>query len=132
MSVYFNPAELKTYKSKFTAEVDTSGLQAVTGVKSSAKGQSVTFDLAGSGTLPCISIEEPTTRSAGRLLLDFKKVHVGKFSRKLITLRNDGVMPATCLFDINGGENEFLFPFKGSRFDICFLGTFLDCILSLF
>lgn len=118
VNIYFNPTEIKTYKAVFMAEVDTAGLQAVMTSKRGNKGQKLSFDLAGSGTLPCISVEEPTSRNAEGLLLDFKRVHVYKTSKRSITLRNDGVMPSTCLFEITGNIDDFNFPFKGSSITI--------------
>jgi hypothetical protein len=41
-------------------------------------------------------------------------VHVNKSSKKNIILRNDGVMPSTCLFDLSGNAEDFTFPLKGS------------------
>jgi hypothetical protein len=66
------------------------------------------------GTMPCITIEEPTQRdSEGALLLDFQKVHIDRISKRKFTINNHGVMPATCLFNMAGAE-DFQFSSRNS------------------
>jgi hypothetical protein len=66
------------------------------------------------GTMPCITIEEPTQRdSEGALLLDFQKVHIDRVSKRKFTINNHGVMPATCLFNMAGAE-DFQFSSRNS------------------
>ena len=123
VTVYFNPVEIKNYRAVFTADVadcstltatstSTSTSTAVLRRKAAAgSGTSLIFDVGGSGTMPCISIEEPTQRqSDGSLLLDFQKVHVDRICYRRISIKNRGVMPATCLFEMTGSDD---FKFSG-------------------
>jgi hydrocephalus-inducing protein len=113
VSVYFNPSELKTYKASFEANVDT-------GDSSVDKKQSTSlkFDIVGSGTMPCIAIEAPTERSAeGALQVAFGKVHVDRKRSAPFTIRNNGVMPATCLFEVTG-DDSFDFAAKGASVNL--------------
>ena len=43
VNVYFNPVEIKTYRSVFNAEVDTAGLEAVTNADVNAASEAKTF-----------------------------------------------------------------------------------------
>jgi len=114
VSIYFNPTEIKSYRSIFQAEVDYNGSTSTAGPKSAGTGKTLTFDLGGSGTLPCIAIDQPTERSAdGSLALNFGKVHINRTCKRRLTIRNDGVMPATCLFEMDG-SNDFSFPYSSS------------------
>ena len=132
VTVYFNPLEIKNYRAVFTAEVaDCSTLPAptpptVTAAAATAaaaittltvsrrrvvagSGTSLMFDVGGTGTMPCISIEEPTHRqSDGSLLIDFQKVHVDRVCSRRFSIKNRGVMAATCLFNMTGSD-EFHF-----------------------
>eukprot|EP00606_Chrysophyceae_sp_TOSAG23-5_P000584 GSChrysophyteH2.ASY1.ANO1.693.1 assembled CDS len=118
VSVYFNPTEIKSYRSVFEAEVDYEGSSSTAGPKASGCGKTLTFDLAGSGSMPCIAVAHPTERAAdGSLALDFGKVHIDRKGRRRLTIRNDGVMPATCLFQVTG-DSDFSFPFSNASLSI--------------
>ena len=118
VSIYFNPTEIKSYRSIFHAEVDYNGSTSTAGPKSAGTGKELTFDLGGSGTLPCIAIDQPTERSAdGSLALTFGKVHINRTCKRRLTIRNDGVMPATCLFEMDGSK-DFTFPYSSSSLTI--------------
>jgi hypothetical protein len=138
VTVYFNPLEIKNYRAVFAAEVaDCSTLPAATPPTTTTtttaaaaaaaaasttltvsrrrvvagSGTSLMFDVGGTGTMPCISIEEPTHRQPdGSLLIDFQKVHVDRVCSRRFSLRNRGVMAATCLFNMTGSED---FQFSG-------------------
>ena len=137
VTVYFNPLEIKNYRAVFTADVaDCSTLPApplltatATGTTAAAaaaaaaaataprrraavgSGISLIFDVGGTGTMPCISIEEPTHRQPdGSLLIEFQKVHVDRVCSRRFTIKNRGVMAATCLFKMTGSED---FHFSG-------------------
>jgi hydrocephalus-inducing protein len=138
VTVYFNPLEIKNYRAVFAAEVaDCSTLPAATPSTTTTtttaaaaaaaaasttltvsrrrvvagSGTSLMFDVGGTGTMPCISIEEPTHRQPdGSLLIDFQKVHVDRVCSRRFSLRNRGVMAATCLFNMTGSED---FQFSG-------------------
>lgn len=114
VNIYFNPTEIKSYRSVFIAEIDDEGITSSVAPKVSNSGKMLTFDLGGTGTLPCISIEQPTTRDAdGNITINFSKVLLERSICKKFLLRNDGVMPATCLFEYQGDMN-FFFPAHGT------------------
>lgn len=118
VNIYFNPLEIKTYRSVFVAKVDDAGTQTSTTSKISQAGSSLIFDLGGSGTLPCISIDQPTNRLPdGSLALDFGRTHINRSSKRKLTIRNDGAMPATCLFDMTG-DDDFVFPYKSASLTV--------------
>jgi hydrocephalus-inducing protein len=118
VNVYFNPTEIKSYRSVFLAEIDDEGIQTSASSEVSNAGKALKFDLGGSGTLPCIGFESPTERAAdGSLLINFDKVLLERSSRRSIILRNDGVMPATCLFTLVG-HSDFIFSSNGSSLTV--------------
>jgi hypothetical protein len=115
VNIYFNPAEIKNYRASFCAVVDTAGSTTSAPVKYvGGSGKQLTFDIVGSGTIPCISVELPKTRlSDGSLSLDFNRVHINRTCMRKIILSNDGVMPVTCLFDM-AGDDDFQFSYRGA------------------
>ncbi len=118
VNIYFNPTEIKSYRAIFEADVDYEGSDSTAGPKASGMGKKMTFDLGGSGTLPCIAIDYPTERSGdGSLGLDFGRTHINRTSKRKFTVCNDGVMPATCLFEMTG-DNDFTFPYSSSSLTI--------------
>jgi hypothetical protein len=121
VSVYFKPSEIKSYRAVFAAEVEDSvAISALTARRRPVPGSgtSLSFDLGGSGTMPCITVEEPTQRLPdGSLLIDFNRVHLDRTSSRTISLRNHGVVPATCLFDVTGPEG-FLFDHRDAALTI--------------
>jgi len=118
VNVYFNPTEIKSYRSVFKAMIDDNGIETSAASKSANSGKQLTFDLGGSGTLPCIAFDQPTDFSAdGNLLVNFSKVLVKRTAKRQLVLRNDGVMPTTCLFDIIG-DDDFIFPAKGTSLTV--------------
>ena len=109
----------------FHALVDNEGVEvevktAAGDSKSGKTGKSLLFDLGGSGTLPCIAFDQPSELTAeGSLLIDFGRLLVDRSSRRKLVVRNDGVMPATCLFDLEGNETgAFMFPAKGTSLTV--------------
>lgn len=106
VNIHFNPTEMKTYRSSFFAVVEDQN--------SEAQDTELKFDLGGSGTMPCISVEQPTERDLdGNLIIDFDRVHADRTSCKTFIIRNDGIMTTTCLFDMPPGT-FFSFPSKDS------------------
>ena len=68
VNIHFNPTEMKTYRSSFLATVEDQN--------SDEQDKVLAFDLGGSGTMPCIALEQPTQRDQeGNLLIDFERVH---------------------------------------------------------
>jgi hydrocephalus-inducing protein len=118
VNVYFNPTEIRSYRSVFLAQIDDDGTQTSAVAKAPNSGKNLTFELGGSGTLPCIAFDQPTEFTAsGDLLVKFGRVLVNRSNRKKLVIRNDGVMPATCLFDMVG-DDDFVFPAKGTSLTV--------------
>ena len=128
VTVYFRPTEIKSYRGVFFAEVEdginlNSGPGSGPGSGSSSGikrkpipgcGTQLMFELGGTGTMPCITIEEPTLRAQdGSLLIDFDRVHIDRISKRKFTIINHGTMPATCLFDMSGAS-EFQFSSRNA------------------
>ena len=109
VSVYFKPCEIKSYRAVFFADVEDGASSTLLSSKRkpvAGSGTSLSFSLGGSGTMPCITIEEPTQRLPdGSLLIDFNRVHIDRISCRKITVKNYGSMSATCLFDVSGCED---------------------------
>lgn len=117
VSVYFKPTTITSYQAWFTAKVDDSPAQ--TQSPSLVNGNDSTllhFELRGEGTMPCVSVIEPTLRDAatGSLLLNFGRVRVSKAKDLQIVLRNDGILSATVLFSIQSNPNFFFALGNGS------------------
>ena len=117
VNIHFNPTELKTYRAVFSATVEDVLAPPGSAAAAASEGKNdktLTFDLGGSGTMPCITVEQPTERNAdGNLVIDFGRVHSDRVNAKSFVLRNDGVMTTTCLFEMPPGSS-FLFPSKDS------------------
>lgn len=118
VNIFFSPNEIKSYRAVFFAEVDYEGAETSAMPKNPNSGKVLTFDLAGSGTLPCITVEQPAERATdGSIKIDFGSVHIQRSNKKKIILRNDGVMPSTCLFQLQG-DDDFVFPARGTSLEI--------------
>lgn len=106
VNIYFNPTEMKTYRAVFCASVDAS----------SETDKDLTFDLTGQGTLPIITIDTAgDIQPDGSLVLDLGRVHVGRSAQRIITLKNPGIFPATCLLNLtNDANSEFIVPAHGT------------------
>jgi hypothetical protein len=103
VSVYFRPTTIALFHATFRARVDDSPPQSSLGEKL------LEFEMRGEGTMPCVTVTEPTGRdSAGALVFDFGRVRVSKAKDMRLGLRNDGILPATVLFSIQTNPN-FLF-----------------------
>ncbi|KAG7386322.1 hypothetical protein PHYPSEUDO_000450 [Phytophthora pseudosyringae] len=103
VSVYFRPTTIALFHATFRAKVDDSPPQ------SSVADKLLEFEMRGEGTMPCVTVTEPTVRdSTGALVLDFGWVRTSKAKEKRLALRNDGILPATVLFSIQTNPN-FLF-----------------------
>ncbi|CAM9276269.1 unnamed protein product, partial [Ectocarpus fasciculatus] len=114
VNLYFNPTEIKSYRATFKAEVDE-GNTTIIKNKQAINGKKLEFSVAGSGTIPCIAIDHPIERGAdGNLLFEYNRVHVNKACKRRLVIRNSGVMPATCLFNMTSTHtNDFIFPSNG-------------------
>ena len=71
-----------------------------------SKTHKLIFDLRGEGALPTLKIEKPKEWFDERtLVLKFPKTRVDKSLIMPILLKNDGMVPATCRFDLTPNEN---------------------------
>uniref|UniRef100_K3W9Q9 MSP domain-containing protein n=1 Tax=Globisporangium ultimum (strain ATCC 200006 / CBS 805.95 / DAOM BR144) TaxID=431595 RepID=K3W9Q9_GLOUD len=113
VSVYFKPTTIASYQAVFTAKVDESPPQAT--AQSLTNDALLQFELRGEGTMPCVSIMEPTQRDAsGALVLNYGRVRVSKSKDLPIILRNDGILSATVLFSLTSNPNFFFALGNGS------------------
>lgn len=104
VTVWFNPTALKAYTAVFEATVDKG---------TDPRTRQLTFELRGEGTLPHLSVSEPSIRTEdGIPLLAFDRVfchpQLNRSLTKLIVLYNPGIVPATARFDMDPSD-EFVF-----------------------
>ena len=102
VTVYFKPVEMRTYSAKFEAKVADG---------TDTRTNNLTFELTGEGTLPCVTVEQPTQLTEqGSLLVDFPRTRVGKSTTRPIVLRNGGTVPVSVYFSM---EVHDVFSFNG-------------------
>ena len=102
VQVSFHPTGMDTYTSLFDATVEDGSANPTT--------SKIEFEITGQGTMPCITIEKPVERtSSGFLNLNFGKVRLQKKKTLPLVVRNDGIVPATVLFNLENSPN-FSFP----------------------
>ena len=86
VAVVFRPQAIQQYSATFDAAV-------VDGSDPATKGFSC--EVRGEGTLPSLSLQEPSVfDAAGRPLLKFGRLLVGRTARLRINLKNNGIMAA--------------------------------------
>ena len=99
-----NECLLQSYSAIFEAVID--GL-----APNQARGRTLTFEVAGEGNLPRISINKPTVRNKrGQPLLLFKKNLVGRPESLPLILQNDGTLPSKvgiALFFLKAGPSFY-------------------------
>ncbi|CAM9160782.1 unnamed protein product, partial [Discosporangium mesarthrocarpum] len=106
VSGYFRPTEMRSYRARFEATVADNDSEPSTG--------RLQFLLSGKGTMPTVTLEKPLVRdNTGAVMMDFGEVSVRKSRRLPMILRNDGIVPVSCLFELElpesqreGGEGE--------------------------
>lgn len=76
------------------------------------KTQKLSVELRGEGTLPHLTVTQPTTldEDSGNVLLNFPRIFLGRSKTMSIVLRNEGIVPATARFDCTASE---CFAFSG-------------------
>lgn len=100
VSVYFRPTFIASFHATFRAIVDDCPPQ------SSVEDKLLEFELRGVGTLPYVTVTEPTVRDAtGALVLDFGQVRTSKAKDMRLVIHNNGILPATVLFSIQANPN---------------------------
>ncbi|KAL3657260.1 hypothetical protein V7S43_017769 [Phytophthora oleae] len=110
VSVYFRPTTIALFHAMFRAKVEDSPTE------SSVADKLLEFGMRGEGTMPCVTVIEPTVRdSTGALVMDFGRVRTSKSKDMRLALRNDGILPATVLFSIQTNPN-FLFALGNGSF----------------
>jgi hypothetical protein len=125
VSVHFKPSQLKVYKAQFTASVDVGNLEVLKGASKQSLDKKdglkdLIFGLEGSGTLPTVAVIQPSEQDSetGSLRADFGRVHIERRRKQTLTLRNDGVMAATCLFDLSGDTKDFSFQAANASVEV--------------
>ncbi|CAM9629632.1 unnamed protein product, partial [Ectocarpus sp. 4 AP-2014] len=108
VSAYFRPTEMRSYRCQFEAIV-SDNIDASTG--------KLGFLLSGKGTMPTVTLESPLDRNqSGAVIMDFGEVCARKSRRLPLVLRNDGILPVSCLFELelpDAREGDFLFAAAG-------------------
>ena len=86
-SILFNPRAIAPYSAMLEAVVENG---------SDPSTNNLTCELRGEGTLPTLTLLEPSTfDTSGRPCCSFGRVLLGRASVQAITLRNNGQLPAT-------------------------------------
>ncbi|CCI45136.1 unnamed protein product [Albugo candida] len=100
INVHFKPNVIKSYKAKLFAKVEDSRDQS----------SDLTFELRGEGTLPCITVAEPSLRDTvdSRLMLTFGRVPLSKSKRRSLVLRNDGILTAHISLSISENRDFYI------------------------
>lgn len=113
VSLYFRPKEMRGYRCNFKATV--ADAHASQEDSTGNTGSTMSFDLSGAGTLPCVNVSLPNkANDAGELLMPFGNVELGKSRGLPIHLSNDGVVPCTVLFEMEDVETEAAAPADGA------------------
>ncbi|XP_053402100.1 hydrocephalus-inducing protein homolog isoform X11 [Mercenaria mercenaria] len=100
-TVTFTPPSMQSFSALFEAVID--GLS-----PNQARGKTLTFEVAGDGNLPRISITKPTVRNKrGQPLLLFKKNLVGRTESLPLVLLNDGTLPSKVDIDLIDPDRVF-------------------------
>ena len=87
VTLYFDPRAIASY---------VATLDAVVREGADPKTKQFTCDVRGDGTLPHVTVEEPSTiaEEDGLPLVKFPKMLLGRRMTKPIVLRNNGILPA--------------------------------------
>lgn len=92
---------MQHYSALFEASID--GVPA-----SQAKSRNLSFEVAGDGNLPRISILKPTTRNKkGQPLLLFKKNLVNRKESLPLVITNEGTLNSKVYIDMNDTDSVF-------------------------
>lgn len=98
ITVLFKPTIMAQYSGIFEALV-VNGEQ-------NPKTHKLLFDLRGEGAIPTIKLEKPREYYNDQTpILKFPKVRIDKSVTLPIILKNEGLIPATCKWDLNANEN---------------------------
>ena len=121
VTVYFAPKAIKGFAAMFEAQVENG---------SNPKTRRYTCLLRGEGTLPTLTLEQPTEFNAdGQPFIKFPRILRAKKNTSTILLKNNGIIPATGRIDfsqhqafkVEGGSRVFtLEPHKAESFTVVF------------
>mmetsp|Transcript_3107 Transcript_3107/g.11897 ORF Transcript_3107/g.11897 Transcript_3107/m.11897 type:complete len:4490 (-) Transcript_3107:1724-15193(-) len=107
VKVYFSPQALQSYSAIFEANV-------VDG--NDTNTNKLRFELRGDGSLPQISLKQPSTRDASnRPLLKFPRTLVGRKAELPVVIKNEGVLAASYRFDMSSPSDTLDFPQRGKE-----------------
>ncbi|XP_073420426.1 hydrocephalus-inducing protein homolog [Dendrobates tinctorius] len=100
-SVSFTPQSMQTYQCTFEATVE--------GIPSSLyKCRTLTFDLAGEGSLPRVTVLRPALRNKqGNSVLLFQRLLIGQSQQLPLVLKNEGSVPAQLNIDLPEDRGAF-------------------------
>ena len=98
VSAYFRPTEMRSYRCQFEAVVSDN--------EDPSTGR-LGFLLSGKGTMPTVTLESPLDRDqSGAVVMDFGEICARKSRRIPLVLRNDGILPVSCLFELELPEAQ--------------------------
>lgn len=98
VSAHFRPTEMRSYRCQFEAVVSDSD--------DPSTGR-LGFLLSGKGTMPTVTLESPLDRDqSGAVVMEFGEVSARKSRRIPLVLRNDGILPVSCLFELALPEDQ--------------------------
>ena len=98
VSAHFRPTEMRSYRCQFEAVVSDND--------DPSTGR-LSFLLSGKGTMPTVTLESPLDRDqSGAVLMEFGEVSARKSRRMPLVLRNDGILPVSCLFELALSEDQ--------------------------
>ncbi len=98
VSAYFRPTEMRSYRCQFEAVVSDND--------DPSTGK-LGFLLSGKGTMPTVTLESPLDRDqTGAVVMDFGEICARKSRRIPLVLRNDGILPVSCLFELELPETQ--------------------------
>eukprot|EP00854_Cymbomonas_tetramitiformis_P000766 gene766-1240_t len=99
VTLYFQPRAMHTYSAHLEAVVDNG---------SDPKTKQFTCEVRGEGTLPHLSIEQPTKiNDEGSPWMEFPRLLLGKSHTMSIELKNNGIIPATARMEMGKGNGIF-------------------------
>nr|XP_033799169.1 hydrocephalus-inducing protein homolog isoform X3 [Geotrypetes seraphini] len=126
-TVTFSPMMMQSYSCIFEAVIDGAPSLIL-------KARHLTFEIAGEGNLPQVSILRPVVRNKhGNPLLLFKRLLVGYSETLPLILKNEGTVPAQLHIDLLDDQESFflkprstthcIYPVNGEQTDKMAFGT---------
>ncbi|XP_070194710.1 hydrocephalus-inducing protein homolog isoform X4 [Littorina saxatilis] len=111
VTVTFTPPSMQSYNAIFEAAIE--GVS-----QNQARGKSLSFEVAGEGNLPRVTVARPTVRNKrGQPLLLFKKILLGTTQARPMELLNDSTLPCKVDVDLMDTDGAFMLQPTGSTQD---------------